>query len=80
MSSHVHKKDGKSLIVPQMGDDATSSAFAIQSTLYKKFESRFFVSCAPVSEEKPSRLVAHGDGFCVVKTDNLVCQVISISA
>jgi hypothetical protein len=48
--------------------------------MYNKFEGKFFVSCAPASAEKPHRLAVHGDGFCVVKAKDLICQVISISA
>ncbi|KAI6217049.1 hypothetical protein M3Y99_01787300 [Aphelenchoides fujianensis] len=70
----------KSLIVPAMGTDPTASAFAIQSALYKKFDAKFFVSCAPASEEKPHRLAVHGDGFCVAKSSEIICQVVSISA
>ncbi|KAI6175508.1 hypothetical protein M3Y97_00696800 [Aphelenchoides bicaudatus] len=70
----------KQLIVPQITDDATASAFAIQSAMFKKFEGKFFVSCAPANEDKPQRLAVHGDGFCVVKANDLICQVISISA
>jgi hypothetical protein len=63
-----------------MKEDATSSALAIQSAMFTKFTGKFFVSCAPASDEKPHRLAVHGEGFCVVKSGDLVCQVIAITA
>lgn len=63
-----------------MSDDPVSSAYAIQSAFYRKFETTFFVSCAPNAEDKTSRLVAHGDGYCIAQNNNVTCQVVSLSA
>ena len=64
----------------QMTSDPTKSALEIQLALYNKYDAKFFVACAPASDEAPHRISAHGDGFCVATHNDVTCQVVSVSA
>uniref|UniRef100_A0AC34Q3H4 Ground-like domain-containing protein n=1 Tax=Panagrolaimus sp. JU765 TaxID=591449 RepID=A0AC34Q3H4_9BILA len=56
--------------------EAETSKLAIQSTLYKKYDSKFFVFCGAI--DKKPQFAANGEGFCVHSKDNMTCMAIAL--
>ncbi|KAH7726468.1 hypothetical protein AAVH_05859 [Aphelenchoides avenae] len=67
------------VIKDNIGADASSSVYAIQSALYRKYETKFLVTCAPKGDSLP-QFVTNGDGYCATSSETLWCQAFALVA
>uniref|UniRef100_A0AC35TJ65 Ground-like domain-containing protein n=1 Tax=Rhabditophanes sp. KR3021 TaxID=114890 RepID=A0AC35TJ65_9BILA len=67
----------KSIIEENIGSDVRATEYAIQSSLFKHFETQFFVTCKPKSET-PLTFTANGHAYCGHGDPAIFCVVIAI--
>uniref|UniRef100_A0A7E4UQH2 Ground-like domain-containing protein n=1 Tax=Panagrellus redivivus TaxID=6233 RepID=A0A7E4UQH2_PANRE len=70
----------KAVMDPNLGSDATSTAYAVQGALTKAYEAKFFVTCVNVADKaKPETVfVANGEGYCSYGNDKIWCEALAI--
>ncbi|KAH7701301.1 hypothetical protein AAVH_31566, partial [Aphelenchoides avenae] len=62
-----------------LSSDATSTKYAVQGAMFRHYETKFFVTCAPSTENATSvEFLTNGDGYCVSGNANVSCAVLAI--
>ncbi|KAE9556504.1 hypothetical protein FO519_000198 [Halicephalobus sp. NKZ332] len=75
-SNMCPQTEWRSVIEQNIGKDAETSKYAIQGFLYKKYETKFFVSCQ--SAQTGLQFAANGEGYCVHTSGDFTCIAVAL--
>ncbi|KAH7726443.1 hypothetical protein AAVH_05834 [Aphelenchoides avenae] len=67
----------RAILEQNIVSDLTSSAYAIQGALYKRYDHKFLVVCGNNSGSAVNH-VANGDGYCSVVSEKVWCQAAAL--
>lgn len=72
------QKGWQKIMEQALTDDPTGSTYAIQGSLYKSFNAKFFVSCVEKTKAVDAAFVSNGEGYCSYGNEKVWCQAIAL--
>ncbi|CAD5219176.1 unnamed protein product [Bursaphelenchus okinawaensis] len=76
LSSECPQSAWKAVMDRNMSEDLDSTKIAIQSELYRQYESKFIVICGDKSIKSSQRFASSGEGYCASGNDKVYCMAI----